>query len=173
MLTAAAEAGCQIVDLEVESAEEAAPRQLDHLRARLREAGTALLVSFHDFTRTKNLEQAAQPHRGLPPGFHQGRLHGQNARRQPRRPQADRRPLALGPRRGHRHGRGGADQPRSRPTRRSGLHLCVLARRTVRRTAPGQVTARTLRDLYRVEQLDHATRIFGVAGNPITTRSRR
>jgi 3-dehydroquinate dehydratase/shikimate dehydrogenase len=34
-------------------------------------------------------------------------------------------------------------------------------------TAPGQVTARTLRDLYRMEQLDQATRIFGVAGNPI------
>jgi 3-dehydroquinate dehydratase/shikimate dehydrogenase len=34
-------------------------------------------------------------------------------------------------------------------------------------TAPGQVTARTLRDLYRVEQLDQATRVFGVAGNPI------
>jgi 3-dehydroquinate dehydratase/shikimate dehydrogenase len=29
------------------------------------------------------------------------------------------------------------------------------------------VTARVLRDLYRVEQLDQATRIFGVAGNPI------
>jgi 3-dehydroquinate dehydratase/shikimate dehydrogenase len=34
-------------------------------------------------------------------------------------------------------------------------------------TAPGQVTAHTLRDLYRVEHLDQATRIFGVAGNPI------
>jgi 3-dehydroquinate dehydratase/shikimate dehydrogenase len=34
-------------------------------------------------------------------------------------------------------------------------------------TAPGQVTARVLRDLYRVEHLDRATRIFGVAGNPI------
>jgi 3-dehydroquinate dehydratase/shikimate dehydrogenase len=34
-------------------------------------------------------------------------------------------------------------------------------------TAPGQVTARTLRDLYRVEQLDYATRVFGVAGNPV------
>jgi len=30
------------------------------------------------------------------------------------------------------------------------------------------VTARTLHDLYRIEHLDHATRIFGVAGNPIT-----
>ena len=34
-------------------------------------------------------------------------------------------------------------------------------------TAPGQATARTLRDLYRIEQLDHATRVYGVAGNPI------
>ena len=34
-------------------------------------------------------------------------------------------------------------------------------------TAPGQVTARTLRDLYRLEHIDAATRIFGVAGNPI------
>jgi len=34
-------------------------------------------------------------------------------------------------------------------------------------TAPGQVSARTLLDLYRLEQLDPATRIFAVAGNPI------
>jgi len=34
-------------------------------------------------------------------------------------------------------------------------------------TAPGQVSARTLLDLYRLDQLDQATRIFGVAGNPI------
>ena len=34
-------------------------------------------------------------------------------------------------------------------------------------TAPGQVSARTLLDLYRLEQVDQATRIFGVAGNPI------
>src|ERR1019366_6179626 len=35
-------------------------------------------------------------------------------------------------------------------------------------TARGQITARALRDLYRIEQLDQATRIFGVAGNPIS-----
>jgi len=34
-------------------------------------------------------------------------------------------------------------------------------------TAPGQVSVRTLLDLYRLDQLDQATRIFGVAGNPI------
>jgi 3-dehydroquinate dehydratase/shikimate dehydrogenase len=34
-------------------------------------------------------------------------------------------------------------------------------------TAPGQVSSRTLRDLYRIDQLDRATQLFGVAGNPI------
>jgi hypothetical protein len=34
-------------------------------------------------------------------------------------------------------------------------------------TAPGQVSARSLLDIYRLEQIDQATRIFGVAGNPI------
>jgi 3-dehydroquinate dehydratase/shikimate dehydrogenase len=34
-------------------------------------------------------------------------------------------------------------------------------------TAPGQVAVRTLLDMYRVEHLDQATRVFGVAGNPI------
>jgi 3-dehydroquinate dehydratase/shikimate dehydrogenase len=35
-------------------------------------------------------------------------------------------------------------------------------------TAPGQASVRTLIDLYRIEQIDQATRIFGVAGNPIS-----
>jgi 3-dehydroquinate dehydratase/shikimate dehydrogenase len=35
-------------------------------------------------------------------------------------------------------------------------------------TAAGQMSAHTLLDLYRVEHLDQATRIFGVAGNPIS-----
>jgi 3-dehydroquinate dehydratase/shikimate dehydrogenase len=34
-------------------------------------------------------------------------------------------------------------------------------------TAPGQLTARALHDLYRIDQIDQATRIFGVAGDPI------
>ena len=59
VLLAAAEAGCKIVDLEVESAEEARPAQLAGFRASLRETGAALLVSFHDFTCTKGLNQAA------------------------------------------------------------------------------------------------------------------
>jgi 3-dehydroquinate dehydratase/shikimate dehydrogenase len=35
------------------------------------------------------------------------------------------------------------------------------------KTAPGQVTAQELRSTYRIEQMDAATRIYGVAGDPV------
>ena len=34
-------------------------------------------------------------------------------------------------------------------------------------TAPGQVTAKMLRDMYRVDRVDTATRVYGVAGDPV------
>jgi 3-dehydroquinate dehydratase/shikimate dehydrogenase len=61
----AAEAGCQIIDLEVESAEEAKPAQLAPVRDGLRGLGAALLVSFHDFTRTKGLGAGGGADRGV------------------------------------------------------------------------------------------------------------
>ena len=65
ILTKAAQAGCQIIDLEVESAEEAKSAQLSKLRT----AGAALLISFHDFSRTKGLEQAADRIEVFKPDF--------------------------------------------------------------------------------------------------------
>jgi 3-dehydroquinate dehydratase/shikimate dehydrogenase len=35
------------------------------------------------------------------------------------------------------------------------------------KTAPGQVSARDLRSIYRIDQVDAATRIYGVAGDPV------
>ena len=35
------------------------------------------------------------------------------------------------------------------------------------KTAPGQMSARDLRSIYRIEQVDAATRVYGVAGDPI------
>src|SRR5437868_13540825 len=35
-------------------------------------------------------------------------------------------------------------------------------------TAPGQVTAQELRNIYRIEQVDAATRVYGVAGDPVS-----
>jgi len=170
ILLAAAEAGCKIVDLEVESAEEAKPAQLAQWRDKLRAAGAALLVSYHDFTQTRNLEQAARRIEAFQPDFVKvvstARSVADNLA--VLRLIEDRSLTAhivgiamgeeglvsrvLGP-------RAGAAFTFASAGNGPGPELA---------TAPGQVSVQTLHDLYRVEHLDQATRVFGVAGNPIT-----
>jgi 3-dehydroquinate dehydratase/shikimate dehydrogenase len=171
ILSKAAEAGCQIVDLEVESAEEAKAERLEQLRAKLRAAGTALLVSFHDFSRTKGLEEAAQRVEAFHPDFVKvvstARTLADNLAVLRLIKDRSRSSEVVGIAMGE-----------------EGLVSRVLGLRagaaftfaafteghetgSILATAPGQLSARALRDLYRVEQIDQATRIFGVAGNPI------
>ena len=86
VLAKAAEAGCQIVDLELESAEEARATQLGQFRAGLQAAGTALLISSHDFSRTRSLEgleQTAQRIEVFRAGLCEGGFHGAVAGGQP------------------------------------------------------------------------------------------
>jgi 3-dehydroquinate dehydratase/shikimate dehydrogenase len=165
LLLKAAEAGCAIVDLEVESAEEAKPAQLAKFREALQASGTALLVSFHDFMKTKALEQAADRIAAFEPDFVKvvstarsltDNLAVLNL--------IEHRSLAS-------HVVGIAMGEEGLISRvlgpRAGAAFTFASFGDGAETAPGQVTARTLRDLYRVEHLDQATRIFGVAGNPI------
>jgi 3-dehydroquinate dehydratase/shikimate dehydrogenase len=171
VLIKAAEAGCQIVDLEVESAEEAAPRQLSQLRAQLRSAGAALLLSLHDFKRTKNLDQAANRIEAFRPDFVKVVSTARSlADNLAVLKLIEERSLSshivgiamgeegllsrvLGPRAGAAFTFASFSDGAETDS-----HLA---------TAPGQISARTLRDLYRIEQLDQATRLFGVAGDPI------
>ena len=165
VLLKAAQAGCQIVDLEVESAEDAKPSQLEKFREGLRAAGAAWLVSFHDLVRTRGLEQAADRIAAFEPDYIKvvSTAHAL----------ADNLAVLR------------LVEDRSRSARVVGIAmgeeglvsrvLSVRAGATFTfasldegvETAPGQVTARTLRDLYRLEHIDAATRVFGVAGNPI------
>lgn len=162
ILAKAAQAGCQIVDLEVESAEECKPPQL----ARLRSCGAALLISYHDFTRTKGLEQAADRIEAFGPDFVKvvstARTLSDN--------------LAMlrliEDRSGASHFIGIAMGEEGIVSRvlapRAGAAFTFAAFSEGTETAPGQVTGEAMRDLYRIEHLDQATRIFGVAGYPIT-----
>jgi 3-dehydroquinate dehydratase/shikimate dehydrogenase len=165
VLEKAAEAGCQIVDLEVESAEEAKPAQLDHFRAKLRVAGTALLVSYHDFTRTKDLEKAAARIEAFQPEFVKVVSTARSL--------ADNLAVLrlIEDRSLSAHVVGIAMGEEGLVSRvlgpRAGAAFTFASSGDGVETAPGQVTAKALRDLYRLEHLDQATRIFGVAGNPI------
>ena len=169
ILAEAAKVGCQIVDLEVESAEEIAPRQFERLRDELRAAGTALLVSSHDFTRTRRLEgleQTADRIEVFQPDFVKVVSTARSL--------ADNLAVLklIEDRSLSSHVVGIAMGEEGLVSRvlgpRAGAAFTFAAFAEGEETAPGQVSARTLRDLYRVEQLDYATRIFGVAGNPIS-----
>jgi 3-dehydroquinate dehydratase/shikimate dehydrogenase len=177
VLLASAEAGCQIVDLEVESVEGAAPRQLDQLHDGLRAAGTALLISFHDFSRTKNLDQVALRILAFQPDFVKvvstAKSLADNLAVLKLIQDHSRSSEVVGIAMGE-EGlvsrvlslRAGA--PFTFAAFSEGPLSDKPATSSTLATAPGQLTARTLRDLYRVEQLDQATRIFGVAGDPIS-----
>ncbi len=168
VLTAAAEAGCQIVDLELESAEEIAKKQFERLRAELRDAGAALLVSSHDFTRTRKLdglEQTAERIEAFEPDFVKVVTTAKSlSDNLAVLKMIENRSLAS-------HVVGIAMGEEGLVSRvlgpRAGAAFTFASLSDGDETAPGQLSARTLRDLYRVDQLDVATRIFGVAGNPI------
>jgi 3-dehydroquinate dehydratase/shikimate dehydrogenase len=169
VLTAAAEAGCKIVDLEVESAEEASKKHLESFRADLRQAGAALLISSHDFSRTRKLEglqQVAERIEAFQPDFVKVVSTARSL--------ADNLAVLkmIESRSISSHVVGIAMGEEGLVSRvlgpRAGAAFTFAAITGGEETAPGQVAARTLRDLYRVEQLDYATRIFGVAGNPIS-----
>jgi 3-dehydroquinate dehydratase / shikimate dehydrogenase len=166
ILTKAAEAGCQIVDLEVESAEELKPAQMARFRAGLRAVGTSLLVSFHDFTRTKGLDQAAKRIETFEPDFVKvvstARTLSDNLAVLKLIEDRSLASQVVGIAMGEEGLLSRVLGPRS------GAAFTFASPDDGTETAPGQVTVRTLLDLYRLEQLDPATRLFGVAGNPIS-----
>jgi len=166
ILLKAAESGCQIVDLEVESAEQTSPSQLAKFRAALASAGAALLVSFHDFIRTKALDQAAQRIEVFQPEF----VKVVSTARSLTDNLAVLRLIEDQSLRTHVVGIAmGEEGLVSRVLGpRAGAAFTFASSGHGAETAPGQITARTLLDLYRVEHLDQATRILGVAGNPIS-----
>src|ERR1700733_1726217 len=162
ILSDAAMAGCQMIDLEVESAEQAKPAQI----AKLRAAGAAVLISFHDFTRTRSLEQVADRIERLKPDYVKvvstARSLSDNLAVlrliEDRSLSAHVVGIAMG-----------EEGILSRVLGpRAGAAFTFAAASEGAETAPGQVTSQEMRELYRIDQLDRATRLFGVAGNPIS-----
>ena len=162
VLTDAAGAGCQIVDLEVESAEEAKEAQVEKLRS----AGASLLISFHDFARTRSLEHAADRIGAFKPDYVKvvstARTLADNLAVlrliEDRSLSAHVVGIAMG-----------EEGILSRVLGpRAGAAFTFASVSEGSETAPGQMSAHTLVNQYRLDHLDQATRIFGVAGNPIS-----
>jgi 3-dehydroquinate dehydratase / shikimate dehydrogenase len=165
ILLKAVRAGCRIADLEVESAEDTAPAQFERFRAALRRAGAELIVSYHDFSRTRLLDRAADRIAAFDPDIVKVVSTAQTLT-------DNLAVLRLI------ENRAGKTRIVSMAMGEEGLPSRILGPREGsvftfasladgEETAPGQVTARALRTLYRPGKLTSSTRIFGVAGNPI------
>ena len=161
ILIQAAHAGCQIVDLPLQSAE-ALPADDLH---RLRDTGVAILLSHHDFALTKDLEEITARARKLQPDFIKivptaKHLSDNLLLIRFLEQMADSTNIV-----GICMGDAGVI---SRVLGvRAGSAFTFASASEGDETAPGQISARALLETYRIDQVDAATKVYGVAGNPV------
>jgi 3-dehydroquinate dehydratase / shikimate dehydrogenase len=160
ILNKAATAGCQLLDLEMQSAANCRPEQLQRLRNR-----AALILSYHDFRATKNLDEKLRRMVSVPADFYKlvgtaRTLYDNVTMMKFLQEKSDQHSLI-----GVCMGEQGII---SRVLGvRAGSVFTFAAISPDERTAPGQITAQDLRSTYRIEQVDAATRVYGVAGDPV------
>jgi 3-dehydroquinate dehydratase/shikimate dehydrogenase len=165
ILTQAASAGFTLLDLEIEAAEQLGSARLEELRETWLDAGAALEISHHDFEKTGDLDQVYERILHFAPDFVKIVSTARSL--------SDSLRLLrwIGQRSGEAQLVGIAMGEAGIVSRvlslRAGSAFTFAAAPDGAETAPGQFTARTLKDLYRAEEIDQATRIYGVAGNPI------
>jgi 3-dehydroquinate dehydratase/shikimate dehydrogenase len=160
VLTKAQAAGCQFIDVELESAQKTKPDVLARLR---KSAG--LIISFHDFRATRNLDATLDKMLRIPADYYKivttaTTLSDNVTMMKFLQAQSDKNALI-----GLCMGEQGVI---SRVLSvRAGSAFTFGAVSAESKTAPGQVSARDLRSIYRIDQVDAATRIYGVAGDPV------
>jgi 3-dehydroquinate dehydratase/shikimate dehydrogenase len=160
LLVKASAAGCQLLDLELQSALRCKPEQVQRLRTR-----AALILSYHDFRATKKLEETLDKMGAIPADFYKivataTTLYDNVAMMKFLEKRSDRHSLI-----GLCMGEQGII---SRVLGvRAGSVFTFASVSPDEKTAPGQVTAQELRSTYRIEQVDAATRVYGVAGDPV------
>jgi len=161
VLTKAHAAGCQIVDLELQSALKSKPEAIARLRSR-----AGLILSFHDFRATRNLDETLEKMLKIPADFYKvvttaTALSDNVAMMKFLQAQSAKHALI-----GLCMGEQGIS---SRVLGvRAGSVFTFGAINDDLKTAPGQVSAWDLRAIYRIDQVDAATRVYGVAGDPIS-----
>jgi len=160
VLSKAAGAGCQLLDLEMQSATQCKRSQVEQLRAR-----SALILSSHNFRSTRNLDETLEKMAAIPADFYKvvstATTLSDNVEMM-RFLEKNRDAYSLV---GVCMGEQGII---SRVLGvRAGSVFTFAAVSEDEKTAPGQMTAQALRNTYRIEQVDAATRVYGVAGDPV------
>jgi 3-dehydroquinate dehydratase / shikimate dehydrogenase len=161
VLSKAAAAGFHIVDVELESAEAMKKGELQ----KLRENGAALIVSHHDFAATKDLEGIYKRIIPFQPDFIKivptARTLSDNVTLMRFIERMEDHSNIIG------ICMGDAGIISRVLGLRAGSAFTFAAASIGEETGPGQIAARTLIETYRIDQVDNATKVYGVAGNPI------
>src|SRR6202035_706709 len=160
LLAKASAVGCQLVDVEIQTALKCKPAQLQKLRGR-----SALILSFPDFRGTKKLDETLEKMTAYPADFYKvvstATTLSDNVTM-----------IKFLAREGDRHSLVsmcmGEQGIISRVLGvRAGSVFTFASATAGEETAPGQITAQDLRNVYRIENVDVATRVYGVVGAPI------
>jgi 3-dehydroquinate dehydratase/shikimate dehydrogenase len=160
VLSKAVASGCRLVDLELQTVSKCKPAQLQKLRSK-----AALILSFHDFRATKKLDETLQKMTAHPADFYKivstATTLADNVTM-----------IKFLAREGDRHSLVGMCMGEqgfiSRVLGvRAGSVFTFASASPGEETAPGQVTAQELRNVYRIENVDVATRVYGVVGDPV------
>ena len=161
VLSKAGEIGFHIVDIELESVEAMKKGELQNLR----DTGVAIIISHHDFTATKDLDGIYKRIVPFHPHFIKIVPTAKTL--------VDNVTLMRFIERMEDHSNiigicmGDAGIISRVLGVRAGSAFTFAAATVGEETGPGQIAARTLIETYRIDQVDAATKVYGVAGNPI------
>jgi len=161
ILAKAAAAGCQLVDIELQSATRLKPAQLDKLRAK-----AGIVLSFHDFHATQKLDETLKKMSAYPADFY--KIVGTA------RSLSDNVTMMRFLEKHHdEHSLVGLCMGEQGIISRilavrAGSRFTFAAVNAGEKTAPGQVAAQELRSTYRIDQVDPATKLYGVVGDPVS-----
>ncbi len=162
ILKLAADSGFAILDLEIESAEACEPEALEALRS----SGAALLLSFHDFKDAIDPEPIFERIQRFSPDFVKivstahSLMDSLQLLQWLRERSSEAQLIAIA--------MGDCGVVSRILSLRAGAAFTFASAPVGNPTASGQMTALTLKNLFHIEQLDSATRIYGVAGNPVS-----
>jgi 3-dehydroquinate dehydratase/shikimate dehydrogenase len=160
VLNSAAATGCQFVDIELQTAAKMTAKDFERIRAK-----AGLVLSFHDFRSTQKLDQILEKMLQYPADYLKivttaSRLYDNVVMMKFLEEQSHRYSLV-----GLCMGEQGII---SRILGvRAGSAFTFAAFAPGEETAPGQISAKELRDIYRIDQVDRATRVYGVVGDPV------
>ena len=161
ILSKAITAGCRLVDLELQSAADAKKGSVERLRSK-----AAVILSYHDFRSTKKLDDVLQ--KMLPYGTDFLKIVTTATSLSDNVTM-----MKFLERTSDKHSMVGLCMGEQGIISRvlglrAGSVFTFASVSPGEETAPGQVSARELRDIYRVDHVDAATRVYGVAGDPVS-----